>query len=397
MNSEQDLQKISELHEEAMAQDDAAFMAKRSGNMEQAERLLHLAYEKEAQAACMLVQRLELEPTRSILYRSAASLAIDCNEFAEAERLIAAGLAGYPPEEIAEELRDLYERVNSHRHLTLRGVSLAPDEIQMALSGDAISFGIIPARLFTSRINGLIILLRRTIERLLGQPFRKRGMNKITSAYPLFLSAQRPGSYAISVRVGIPADPMIPVLAELLEDTELIEPYVVFDEIMLCFDLFKQKAVDDLRQRFSEQYADQQYYVHFINLARNIAPDGTDVKQVGFTSYRDNRPRTLNLDERPGSISPFIEGLGQTATGEEISVKGRLLLADARSGRQPTVVIETQSKGNYRVIISDAIDETVRLCFDQMVKVEGYTTKNDQEIRYKSIELVPEDESYPED
>jgi hypothetical protein len=41
----------------------------------------------------------------------AASLALECGALREAERLIAVALSGNPPEEIAEELRDLLEQV----------------------------------------------------------------------------------------------------------------------------------------------------------------------------------------------------------------------------------------------------------------------------------------------
>ena len=43
-------------------------------------------------------------------YRSAASLALQCQQFREAERLIATALSGNPPVEIAEELRELLEK-----------------------------------------------------------------------------------------------------------------------------------------------------------------------------------------------------------------------------------------------------------------------------------------------
>ena len=55
------------------------------------------------------------------------------------------GLAGDPPEEIAEELRDLLEKVNFHRHLEVRGISLGPDEIQMSIAGRSIGLGIAPS------------------------------------------------------------------------------------------------------------------------------------------------------------------------------------------------------------------------------------------------------------
>lgn len=61
----------------------------------------------ETQAAEMLKDELGIEPSRSVLYRSAASMAISCEEYRHAEKLIATALMGNPPEEIAEELRDL--------------------------------------------------------------------------------------------------------------------------------------------------------------------------------------------------------------------------------------------------------------------------------------------------
>jgi len=54
---------------------------------------------------------LALEPTRSVLHRSAAALAWQCGEYREAERLITTALSGAPPEVIADELRDLLLRV----------------------------------------------------------------------------------------------------------------------------------------------------------------------------------------------------------------------------------------------------------------------------------------------
>jgi len=108
---------IQELHREAMDLAEMAFIAKLKGDLENAENLLREAYKKESDSAKLLVDEYDFEPTRSILFRSAASLAIECNDIRGAERLIAFGLAGNPPEEIAEELRDLLEKVNSKRHI----------------------------------------------------------------------------------------------------------------------------------------------------------------------------------------------------------------------------------------------------------------------------------------
>ena len=113
------MSQIKELHEKAMYLAEMAVVTKLQGDFERANQLFRQAYENEAKAARLMPEEPSPEPTRSILYRSAASLALDCNEYREAERLIALGLAGQPPEEIAIELRDLFDKVNFQRHLDL--------------------------------------------------------------------------------------------------------------------------------------------------------------------------------------------------------------------------------------------------------------------------------------
>ena len=109
------MKSIRELHKKAMDLAEMAFVAKLRGNLEKANQLSRQAFEYEAQAARLAPDEPSSEPTRSVLYRSAASLALDCNEFREAEQLIVTGLAGHPPEEIAEELKEMFDKVNSQQ------------------------------------------------------------------------------------------------------------------------------------------------------------------------------------------------------------------------------------------------------------------------------------------
>jgi hypothetical protein len=90
---------------------DEAEVARRDGNLQAARERLRQAFDHERQAADLVAADRSLEPTRSVLHRSAASLALECGALREAERLIAAALSGDPPDEIAEELRDLLEQV----------------------------------------------------------------------------------------------------------------------------------------------------------------------------------------------------------------------------------------------------------------------------------------------
>ncbi|MDQ2806764.1 MAG: hypothetical protein M3Z04_07580 [Chloroflexota bacterium] len=104
---------VTELHRKAMALVDQGFAARRLGNAAAARDLLRCALELEAAAAQMLEADFAAEPSRSVLYRSAATLAIDCLELHQAEQLISAGLAGHPPTAIANELRELLQQIQA--------------------------------------------------------------------------------------------------------------------------------------------------------------------------------------------------------------------------------------------------------------------------------------------
>ena len=106
------MNQVKDLHREAMRLVDEAESARRNGNGQMARERLRQAFDHERQAADLVAGDRSQEPTRSVLHRSAASLALQCGALREAERLIAAGLSGNPPEEIAEELRILLEQVD---------------------------------------------------------------------------------------------------------------------------------------------------------------------------------------------------------------------------------------------------------------------------------------------
>lgn len=104
--------RIESLHRMAM---ELAGRAEASRDPGRAHQLFREAFEKEREAAELLDDQTELEPTRSVLFRSAASLAVDCKDFTEAERLLAKGLAGSPPADVAEEMLSLRRSLPASR------------------------------------------------------------------------------------------------------------------------------------------------------------------------------------------------------------------------------------------------------------------------------------------
>jgi hypothetical protein len=121
---------IQTLHKQAMDLAEVAAVARLRGSIEQAAQLTRQAFEQETQAAALIANSLDAEPTRSVLHRSAASLAIECGELRIAERLIATALSGNPPLEIAEELKDLFIQINLSQYLKRQGIHIDLNQLQ---------------------------------------------------------------------------------------------------------------------------------------------------------------------------------------------------------------------------------------------------------------------------
>jgi hypothetical protein len=102
---------IRDLHHQAMRLLDQASDLRRRGEQQEANARLRQAFDYERRAAELAAPDVALEPTRSVLHRSAATLACQCGEYRQAERLITTALSGTPPETIADELRDLLLQV----------------------------------------------------------------------------------------------------------------------------------------------------------------------------------------------------------------------------------------------------------------------------------------------
>lgn len=97
---------IMDHHHLAMEYCDNADFLKRIGEEEASFRLLRKAFEHE-RAAAELFKLKYIEPTRSVLYRSAGSIALQVGEKSNAKELLLEGLSHNPPPEIAAEINEL--------------------------------------------------------------------------------------------------------------------------------------------------------------------------------------------------------------------------------------------------------------------------------------------------
>ena len=110
---------VSDSHNKAMEFAEYAFMARVQGNTEESIKLFEKALENELKAISKLEETEgRIEPTYSVLHRSAGTLALDCNQSQKAEEIVKKALNQGPPQEIADELHELLYRILYHNTST---------------------------------------------------------------------------------------------------------------------------------------------------------------------------------------------------------------------------------------------------------------------------------------
>lgn len=343
------MDKIEELHSQAMNFAELAYIARLKNEVNEAFKLSEQAFEKELTAATIALQKNIDEPSLSILHRSAASLAIECNKYRDAEKIVATALSGNPPDDIANELRDLLEQVNFYRHLDLRGIILEPDEFQLSIGGLVVSFGMGLMDILIEKFKYTKRLIFNTAGRLIGKPFNEiRKLN-----LQLYLSAPRPASYAISFKVGHPKEQRFLPGIDSSATT-------VIEELTDCLELFSKFEEEKLEKKFS----DKQYYEDFISIVNELAPDGENVKLVGFTAIKNGSEKKVALTRTKKDIE--IKSTKQI--DHHVSIKGKLMINKA-------IIIDEDGK-EYAVTIPENMKSSVILeMIEHNVEIIGIKTK----------------------
>lgn len=376
------MDQVGILHQHAMELCDRALAARASGEQGRAMELFRESFETENRAASLIADQFDFEPTRSILLRSAATLALDCSEYRSAERLIAAALAGNPPGEIAEELRDLLEQVHFNRHLELRGLRLASNEFQIAISGKKVGYGIILSEEFVDRVQATEKLILRTFERIAGRPFRETGpaLKEIARNCEIYLSAPRAASFAATMRVGLAEHQgALPGFDLAI----LPEPEHIIDDLADCLEAF---SLND-GPRLDALISDPAYRRNFVALADQLLPDGENVSQVGFTVSRDGHQKNVSLFQR----TPERRSKELAKENGHLYVEGRLLFADATSAQSSQIkVVDDDSKTHVFIVPEGMMADIVKPLWEDRVAVHGIRSSRSKRFLIERIVKAPE-------
>jgi len=151
------------------------------------------------------------------------------------------------------------------------------------------------------------------------------------------------------------------------------------DDVLECLDLFNKGNEEQLKRRIPQE----DYYINFVGLARNIAPDGNDVKLVGFPAVRDGVVRTVSLTNQGASEIHLMPTFGvaalQTREGDEgtSSIQGILKEADSRDSKRGKIHNIDQDGASHTVIVPPSMmADIVKPLWDSEVIITGDRKRN---------------------
>ncbi len=363
---------IQELHIKAIEIADVAFIKKFNGLLDEANILFKEAFEFEKAAAYSAKEQNVGEPTVSVLFKSAAALALNFNEFSEAEKLICLALYGQPPFEIAEELRNLLEDVYFQRHLQLQGISLNSTELQLVIAGRGIGYGMAKSDLIFDRINTFEKLTFRTVERKSGKKFRASGdvSKVIKMSFQPYLSVPRAASFAFTIRLGGLTQQM--KMEGFDNSTEIIE------DIVENIGLVNNADFETLKSKIP----DETYFKNFVGLSKELAPDGEEVNLVGLTIVREGKQKDVQFTRIRNEISSSTfdgENQSKNTEGKNVELIGRLFAANEDTNN---IKLKIEGGINYSITVPDGLGDIVKKYWGEQVKIKG------TEIRAKAVSLT---------
>ena len=361
---------------------DEAFGARRRGQFDAALRYFERAFIAEKSAAILLVET-DLEPTRSVLCRSAATLALDCGKVREAEKLVAIALAGDPPDEIANELREIFELANFERHLELHDLSLGDGDLQITFAGNSISKGIAPRKEVFTRVGELEKLLLRTDERINAQGFSEN--LHLQRKIDFYISTPRAASFSMTLKFGLLKQLRLPSFGDERS---------VIDELMTCLELLNQRKL----QQLQEKIPDPAYFRNFVGLAKKIAPDGDRISLVGLTALKNGTEWNVRFSQKREEFPdlpietaavPDIE-----LSEREETVSGVLKFADAMKSDNE-IRLEVENGKAWKILVREGLmEDIVRPHWGERVRVRGLKVKKKQKTLVLSDILPLEDKQY---
>ena len=212
---------------------------------------------------------------------------------------------------------------------------------------------------YRARVDDTLKMITRITERKAERPFRHRGppeavIRKYLSPH---VSLPRAASYSVSIRLGH-GQLHLPGL-DLPELPEVIHDFLTIVE----------KVNGSVEDQLEELIPDNSYRQNALALAKQIAPDGANIKQVGFTASGIDGPRMIGFTRTKKDVR---QSAADRAPEEEsvMEIHGTLLFADARGTSNEIRIVADDGEHKVKVV-PEMMDDIVRPLWNSVVSVRG--------------------------
>ena len=132
---------------------------------------------------------------------------------------------------------------------------------------------------------------------------------------------------------------------------------------------------------------EEAYRHNFIGLAQRLAPDGEDIKTVGFTTATRSlalaTPRRTPVEQ----TQLKAKALPRTRRGIPVEIHGLLLEADAKKQAEGIIQVIQPNRGLYKIHVPRGMmSDIVKPMFEEEVVV--FAAQRDNEYYFDSIDLA---------
>ena len=371
---------VNQLHSDATAYADESFVARLEKNREKYLHFTRLALDKETAAADLMVDELDIEPTRSVLHRSAATLAWRCGRYDEAEKLIYRALAGNPRSDIERELKDLLGTVN----LAKAGIHLGEGQLQFSLHGNEVGFGAASVEELASRAPSVSRLLDISLRSALRNA-QDSASNQLDEPgqVPVFIEGMAAGSCIVRLRVGPPYQGALPGFERY---SRAIEPFLDYLHLLERSETnLLEKTIDDARD-----------FRDFVRASIALAPDGDKISSVKFQANIDHVPREVSLNTpkrflRDIPLPEIRELPSRLEAGDDDTCQvGVLKVANAIESTECVLVTAGGEKWEIEGA-EELMDDLVRNYFNRRIEVKGKRMRKQRSV--KRIQVLCKDDA----
>jgi hypothetical protein len=225
-----------------------------------------------------------------------------------------------------------------------------------------VGFGMAVSEEFVGRIQTLERLIYRTAERKLGNPYREKAVADpvVRKRLEVCVSVPRAASFAVSVRLGKPSE------QGTVGFPEVVEPADVMGDVVNGLDLLNQGKADRVRA----QIPNEVYCRNFVGLAKQFAPDGSEIRLVGITLVQGRKPREVQLT-RPAPT--FADFQPPSPTGVPVTVEGTLKYADdtRKKGGGEIRLVGSGGKAQQIIVPEGMMNDIVKPLWGSLVVVKG--------------------------